>query len=478
MFMKLEIKNFESHVHSVFEFDKGFTLICGVSDAGKSSVLRAVRLVTYNEWDPDSLRIGCKFCEIKLTTDRGIVKVRRGKNINEWEVTPNGEPMKPFSKPGSEVIPDVADVIGIKAIGIGNYSIKPNLMNQLENHFLMAGMDGKDVSSSARAQVIDEISGLSGMEELIREVSLENTRNAREITKLEETIKELEEKKHDGTALQNEEALLASIEKMVENAAANTKKAANARDLLTKHVEAKDQLENDLDAMDEIPDVDAIAENLDKAQKCVLRSSSARGVLRDHERAKSVLEATTEALGTIPDTDKAEKLLDGAEKAFGVSSKARKLLRSHTTASTTLESNQNKMNSIPDTVRIGKLLDNSEKEFKSSSVARKLLNKHTSAQSVLKSSRDKLGTIPDTNAVENALRGAETAYKRSVAMRVIITENNKVIGSKLRLSGQLKKKDTEIVEGKTKLAEAMSKVDVCPLTLNPISGECLEIANV
>ena len=45
MIERLELIDFESHKNTVVDFSQGLNIITGNSDAGKSSLLRALRLV-------------------------------------------------------------------------------------------------------------------------------------------------------------------------------------------------------------------------------------------------------------------------------------------------------------------------------------------------------------------------------------------------------------------------------------------------
>jgi exonuclease SbcC len=45
---KLKIKNFQSHHDTEIEFGPGINVITGTSDAGKTSILRAIMFVLYN----------------------------------------------------------------------------------------------------------------------------------------------------------------------------------------------------------------------------------------------------------------------------------------------------------------------------------------------------------------------------------------------------------------------------------------------
>jgi hypothetical protein len=204
MIIAVEVWDFESHKYTKVEnISEFFSAICGKSDAGKSSIFRAIRLAAYNEFDQASVRIGCKNCIVKITTDRGSVKVTRGVE-NLWEVTPLGEKTQTYNRPGRGVVKHAADIIGLKLVNLGGFDIPVNIMDQSEGHFMIEQMGDKDSSGSMRAQIIDEISGLSGIEGLIKSVSLDNNRLVREFNQIEEDIKDAENSLPDAWKLKED----------------------------------------------------------------------------------------------------------------------------------------------------------------------------------------------------------------------------------------------------------------------------------
>ncbi|MCK9615819.1 MAG: AAA family ATPase, partial [Candidatus Omnitrophica bacterium] len=88
--VEIEIENFESHEHTFLrDFSPGFNCIAGLSDVGKSSVIRAVKLCAYNQFDQKMVRTGASFCRVKITTNIGSVEVRKGPDVNLWIIKRN-----------------------------------------------------------------------------------------------------------------------------------------------------------------------------------------------------------------------------------------------------------------------------------------------------------------------------------------------------------------------------------------------------
>jgi DNA repair exonuclease SbcCD ATPase subunit len=56
MIKRIEIKNFQAHKNTEIDFDPGVNVISGASDAGKSSIFRALLWVITNRPSGDSIK--------------------------------------------------------------------------------------------------------------------------------------------------------------------------------------------------------------------------------------------------------------------------------------------------------------------------------------------------------------------------------------------------------------------------------------
>lgn len=219
MLKRIELWDYEIHDHIVIDdLSPYLNLIWGKSNCGKSSIVRALRLVAFNQFDPDSVRVGAKYCQVEVESDKGIVKVTRGNKKNIWEVTKFGEPTQTFSAIGRKILPEVEEILGLRLVKLGDIEIAANIMDQLEKHFMLVELEGQKAAGSVRAQIIDEISGLSGIETVIRDVSLDGTRIARNIKQTEEEINENTAKMYDQTELEREQRILNKIAKFLDEA--------------------------------------------------------------------------------------------------------------------------------------------------------------------------------------------------------------------------------------------------------------------
>ena len=186
MLESIRIENFESHENTIVKFGKGFNLVWGKSDSGKSSILRALAVAVNNQFSSKMVREGFAYCEIEVTTDKGKVNCKRGEGVNKWLVTDSQGVEHSFDKIGKSV-PDLAsEVLGMKEKQWGKkLNELPNFMFQDEKHYMLSEIGGEKSTSNMVARLMDKTIGLGGIEELVKEISSNILKNRKQITELQ-----------------------------------------------------------------------------------------------------------------------------------------------------------------------------------------------------------------------------------------------------------------------------------------------------
>lgn len=219
MIKKIQIINFESHKDTTIEFSETFNVIIGDSDGGKSSIIRAISAVCYNRWSPDMMRVGEDECRITLTTGKGIVTLIKNfkEKINAYEIIsfsdPKGEKIK-FETIGTSVPEQVYNITEMRELELGDTKDIPNIMYQLEKHYMLAEINGKSCTSNLIARVFDKVIGLGGMEDLISEISSSMLVNKKQITKNNEKIDILRQKIHNESDIEQKEKCIDESSKL------------------------------------------------------------------------------------------------------------------------------------------------------------------------------------------------------------------------------------------------------------------------
>ena len=230
MIKRVTLYNFESHEDTTITFNENLNLIVGISNSGKSSLIRAMGVVVNNNWTKDMVRTGCDFCRVTLETERGWVEAERGEKVNRWRCKEGDNEIQSFKNVGTKV-PDLAT----KILGMGERDrggdIKelPNFQFQLEKHYMLSEIGEKKATSNMIARMMDNAIGLGGMEDLIKEISTDLLKDKKWLTEKQNEIIELKSSILD-------EIIFNSYTKMVDD--------------ISKFYNELDELHHDIDIAD------------------------------------------------------------------------------------------------------------------------------------------------------------------------------------------------------------------------------------
>lgn len=420
MIKRIELWDFESHAHTVVsDFSNGFNVICGRSDAGKSSIFRALRLAAYNEFDPNSIRIGKKNCIVEVETERGIVRVTRGTE-NLWEISyPDGR-KQTYSRPGKGIVKEASDIIGLKVVNIGGVNIPVNIMDQSEGHFLLEQLGDKDSSGSMRAQIIDEISGLSGIESLIKAVSLDNSRATREFNQLVKDIDETKKTVPDVNQILDEKHFLSCIEGDVANIESLYGEHQRSSDILSNASSISGRISSINSDLSELPD---FSPNIPEIESFILQSKSADSLLSLHKSKSASLEGVVSQISKIQDTSSID--MESITNEIGYASRMGLLAENYNAISSSIRNAESEMSAIPE-VPEGFDLSSVSSIISESSQSMELHNEYLSIMS-------KISSIDS----------------------YIILVNK------------------QIEDSNREILEILSNVTTCPLTGKPVSDSCM-----
>ena len=126
--MEITLKNFQGHSHSIIRTDGGITAITGKSDAGKSSIQRAIELVRTNRPSGDAyIKKGTKKCEV--TVDE--VTRTKSKTVNKYTIEGLDDPLKAVNLAVPEEV--------IQALNLSD----DNVQDQHDSIFLLNLSSGK-----------------------------------------------------------------------------------------------------------------------------------------------------------------------------------------------------------------------------------------------------------------------------------------------------------------------------------------------
>jgi len=391
-----------------------------------TSIIRALKLAAYNQFDPQSVRAGETSCEVLVETDKGVVRVKRGPKVNLWEVTPKGQATIAFEKVGRNIVPEVARVIGMNIVKLGDAEIPVNIMDQLESHFMLSSVAGQNATGSLRAQIIDEISGLSGIEGIIKSVGLDIHRFGREIKENEIKMNEASDQLHDEQLLLQEKQLLESAE-----------------DLLKTYKTTQE-----------------------KNEKAIVLESSYSKLSQDEQVLNSKLK-------TIPDVEGSISFLEKAKNYFDFLKLANELKDKMLGSMGLIDGLEEKLKNIPD---ITGIINNIQVSESLTNKIKLIVEFKFGYDKLVKSIVELNNRLNEYERVGEPLEAIKTAQDALEMVKNAKTDMDRVLNLQAKLSeiNDLIESNTRKLEGIEKEKERLLEdIKVCPLTLDPVSDECL-----
>jgi len=189
----IELVNFQSHKHSIINFDSGLNVIVGPTDSGKTAILRAFRWVAYNTAPGDFIRVGSSKAIVTITVenDDKIQKITRERSrgsINRYIITDENGNEKVLEGFGTSVPLEVQKILNVREVDFGGIVLRPNILEQLDGPFL-----GKSVSAPNRAKVLGKLAGTEKIDKANKELGTDLYRKGQEEKRIQKDLRQLEE---------------------------------------------------------------------------------------------------------------------------------------------------------------------------------------------------------------------------------------------------------------------------------------------
>ena len=300
MILKVRMQNFESHEDTEIEFTEGMNLIVGQSNSGKSSILRALRMVVDNEWNKDMVRNGYEYCRVRVTTDKGWVEAERGEKVNRWKCQENEGELQEYKKVGTNV-PELATKIlgmGQRERGAGIKEL-PNFQSQLEKHYMLSEIGEKKSTSGLVAVMMDNAIGLGGMEELIKDFSTDMQRDRKWMSSTQEDIENIRKGMIDETIFESYGKQVESIGQSVGELDSMSMTLGKAEELLERHDGLKQSLDSSAGSLSLYPDfrkATELSEDISTLSAGISSMSRAQSLSESIERASLPLSVDAGAI--------------------------------------------------------------------------------------------------------------------------------------------------------------------------------------
>lgn len=264
MIKSISIQNFEAHEDTTVEFGDGMNSIVGLSNSGKSALIRAIMVVVDNKWDKDMVRTGYEFCRVKVETERGWVEAERGEKVNRWRCKEGDNEIQLFQKVGTSVPELATKILGMGKRDRGNgISELPNFQTQLEKHYMLAEVGDKKATSNMIAVMMDNAIGLGGMEDLIKDFSADLLKDRKWLNEKQAEIVDLKTGIVDEKIFQQYENNVETIGKMSDSINSMDSDIETADGYFNRYSNAKDKADDALRRLNVIPDCNEMSDIAD-----------------------------------------------------------------------------------------------------------------------------------------------------------------------------------------------------------------------
>lgn len=179
MIKEISIQNFQSHKKTKITLVNGLNVITGSSDSGKSSVLRALLWIVNNRPSGDSIKNwNCSSKDnvcVELFVDNFSISKIRTNGKSSYIFTENKKPSIYYDAIKTDVPEEIAEQLDLSEF---------NIQTQHQPYFLLNDSGGEV------AKKLNDLVGLSIIDNLFKNINSSITRTDRELHNIESEIEE------------------------------------------------------------------------------------------------------------------------------------------------------------------------------------------------------------------------------------------------------------------------------------------------
>lgn len=296
---ELALKNFQSHVDTVIELDKGLNVFIGESRQGKTSILRAFDFVIENRYKGNVRKYitqGADRCEVSLKLSNGYIITRiverKSNGINGYTIfNPKTGELEELNTKGVTV---VQELLGFSKLNIDkDLSVPLNFLRQGESWFLI----GDKYTAPQREKIIGGIFGTHYADAVIRNYEKKERVIGGTLKTKKEDKENLEKELDKYSNLDNLEIILNKIE-------AKQKEI----ELLNSEIKTIQDLKDKRDNC--ISQINQIDETLKKISNLEILTNNINELLEKSRELNTIIELNNRRLNIIEKGQSHKKILE------------------------------------------------------------------------------------------------------------------------------------------------------------------------
>lgn len=263
--LAVRIQGFQSHTDSLINLGPGLNVITGPSDSGKTSVIRAVRWVAFNEPQGEAFvneTVGEAL--VTLHMDNGLLinkRRKKGKTSYLLQMNPNDEGSL-FEK--SEVPEEIKTALGITKQSFGDFVTALNFAFQLEAPFLISE------TASAGAKILGKLAGTEAVDLAVKSVSKDTYQARQERQQGEKDVAKINTQLLEYADLDQLKNQLEAVEYLTGEVERDVHTLENLREQSGKLAALQDSIDIfslRLDKLAHVPELETDLKDIEKAQE-------------------------------------------------------------------------------------------------------------------------------------------------------------------------------------------------------------------
>lgn len=192
--MKVKIKDYQAIKNAELEFNPGITAIVGNSNNGKSSLIRAIEAAINNKGGSGFINYDSDQAEVTIEDSGNVISWIKNQKSTKSYYDINGTIL---NKIGQTQVPEVAELLNMKEIEVGNDRFRLNFWKQMEYPFLVGKTSYQlfdFISKSDEQEIISSLQSSSSddLKDNTKEINTKSTQVDVKISDIAELEKDLE----------------------------------------------------------------------------------------------------------------------------------------------------------------------------------------------------------------------------------------------------------------------------------------------
>lgn len=468
---KVIIENYQSHKYSVIEFDKYLNVIIGPSDQGKSSIIRAIKWVLYNE--PTGtffIREGERECSVTLFfNDNTKLKRLRTPSKNLYILYDENGKESIYEGFGTNVPDEIIDKTKIRKVYLdGNQSTSINIADQLEGPFLLSE------KTSVRANAIGRLVGVHIIDKAIAN-TLKDIRNLNTKKKsVEDKLKELTGQYEKYDYLEELKLVINKVEKIEKVMKYKNQKLKKLSEIKEKCNSILNEKASIQETIKELKSIDILESKILELDKKVNQIKYLRKINQQYLYLGGEIKKNESVKEGLKNTGKVEVICNKLQISMQTKNNLERLNKIYRTIQDNIESNMKCLKNIKGIENIENMLMEASKIYSRLNDLLKLKMKYNDTNKrilVGKKYTEALSTTEKVDVYYNDLKKKINNLDSIIKLR----DKYALINRELkRLTEEFNVNNKEIQSLLSKYSSLLKEIELCPLCLNRIDSNNIE----